>query len=308
MIKEVPIQVNPLVSIVVITYNSAKYVLETLESTKAQTYQNIELIISDDGSQDQTVELCEKWLSYNKQRFVNSQIITVEKNTGIPANSNRGVRASKGEWIKLIAGDDALTERGISEFINTKKSESHLFQTVCVIYKDVFCDQQLLGKSGSSSTKSFFCLSSTYQYKLLKYWNFLSAPTVFFKSEIFNTIAFDEAFKKIEDYPFWIIATKNGYKIGFVDVVTVKYRIHSDSVQNHAEVNSYLYKKSKFELINSIIKKYYKNIFFVRLYNLIILHLSANPKIKKIVDKINMLFRFIATYIFSLINQLTKLF
>ena len=84
---------NPLVSIIVITYNSSKYVLETLESAKAQTYQNIELIISDDGSQDETVELCEKWLAENKDRFIDSQIITVEKNTGIPANCNRGVKA-----------------------------------------------------------------------------------------------------------------------------------------------------------------------------------------------------------------------
>ena len=51
----------PLVSIVVITYNSAEYVLETLESAKAQTYQNIELIVSDDCSADNTVETCSRW-------------------------------------------------------------------------------------------------------------------------------------------------------------------------------------------------------------------------------------------------------
>jgi alpha-1,3-rhamnosyltransferase len=47
-----------LVSIVIITYNSAKYVLETLESVKAQTYEKIELVISDDCSTDDTVEVC----------------------------------------------------------------------------------------------------------------------------------------------------------------------------------------------------------------------------------------------------------
>ena len=49
--------IKPLVSIIVITYNSAKFVLETLESAKAQTYQNIELIISDDCSSDNTIEI-----------------------------------------------------------------------------------------------------------------------------------------------------------------------------------------------------------------------------------------------------------
>ena len=58
---------NPLVSINVITYNSSKFVLETLESAKAQTYQNIELIVSDDCSTDNTVEICN--LILIKQRY-----------------------------------------------------------------------------------------------------------------------------------------------------------------------------------------------------------------------------------------------
>jgi len=97
-----------LVSIVVITYNSSKYVLETLESCKNQTYKNIELIISDDASKDNTVKLCQNWIEKNKKRFFRTELITTIKNTGIPSNCNRGVRASKGEWVKLIAGDDVL--------------------------------------------------------------------------------------------------------------------------------------------------------------------------------------------------------
>ena len=60
---------EPLVSIIVITYNSSKYVLETLESAKAQTYENIELIISDDGSTDDTIKICKNWLEKNQDRF-----------------------------------------------------------------------------------------------------------------------------------------------------------------------------------------------------------------------------------------------
>ena len=94
---------QPLVSIKVATYNSRKFVIETLESSKAQTYPNIELIISDDCSSDDTVALCQGWLAKNKGKFVNTQIITVPENTGIPANCNRCINASRQDWIKFIA-------------------------------------------------------------------------------------------------------------------------------------------------------------------------------------------------------------
>ena len=99
---------TPLVSIIVISYNSSKYVLETLESAKAQTYQNLELIISDDCSTDNTVKLCDTWLKDNKSRFTKTKLITVEKNLGIPKNCNRALYTAEGDWTKLIAGDDIL--------------------------------------------------------------------------------------------------------------------------------------------------------------------------------------------------------
>ena len=90
---------NPLVSIVVITYNSEKYILETLESAKTQTYRNLELIISDDCSTDRTVQVCQHWLEINRDFFINSKLIESPKNTGIPSNVNRGVNKAEGKWI-----------------------------------------------------------------------------------------------------------------------------------------------------------------------------------------------------------------
>jgi len=57
---------NPLVSIIVLTHNSTKYVIETLNSAKSQTYEDIELIVTDDFSTDNTVEICRQWMhEYN---------------------------------------------------------------------------------------------------------------------------------------------------------------------------------------------------------------------------------------------------
>lgn len=117
---------EPLVSIIVITYNSSKYVLETLESAKAQTYKNIELIISDDGSTDETIKICQEWLNTNQHEFVNTELITVEKNTGIPANCNRGVKVAKGEWIKVLAGDDVMLDDAIKKYTKFVKFDSNI--------------------------------------------------------------------------------------------------------------------------------------------------------------------------------------
>ena len=73
----------PLVSVPVITYNSSKTVLETLDSIYNQTYQNLELIVSDDCSTDNTVGICREWIEAHKKRFVRTELLTVEKNTGV---------------------------------------------------------------------------------------------------------------------------------------------------------------------------------------------------------------------------------
>ena len=72
----------PLVSIVVVTYNSAKYVLDVLECIKEQTYANIELIISDDASQDETLDVCKNWIEHNRDRFKFFQLLCSSQNTG----------------------------------------------------------------------------------------------------------------------------------------------------------------------------------------------------------------------------------
>lgn len=64
-----------LVSVVVITYNSEKYILETLESIKTQSYKNLELIISDDCSKDDTVMICRDWLDKEGERFIRTKLI-----------------------------------------------------------------------------------------------------------------------------------------------------------------------------------------------------------------------------------------
>ncbi|MDO5509784.1 MAG: glycosyltransferase [Weeksellaceae bacterium] len=248
----------PKVSIVLITYNSSDFVLETLESIKCLTYRNIELIITDDGSKDDTLLICRQWLEKNHYRFVNSEILSVEYNTGIPANCNRGVKAASGEWIKIIAGDDTFIEDGIQNFIENVNPKDRIIQTDCEIYSETFDSANYIENFSSTISLKFFLLPAHVQNKLLKTYRYINAPAVFFHGEIFEFLSFDEEFPQIEDLPFWILSTKNNLNITYLDVPTVKYRIHHNSVQT---VDSNFYKNNllQHKLISKIKSKYYGN-------------------------------------------------
>lgn len=223
--------VNPLVSVIVITYNSINYIKETLESIKEQSYQNIQLIISDDSSKDNTVAYCTDWLKENNHRFVNSKIIAAEKNTGIPSNCNRGVLASEGEWIKIIAGDDILLEECIAKNIAFSGSND----LIKVIISDIvhFLDdtepKQILEVTKPHWDKSV-PISAKEQYESLLISYCGNTPSFFVARSIYNEFLYDERFFFLEDHPFALNVTKRGYFIYYLEENTILYRVRNDSV------------------------------------------------------------------------------
>jgi len=221
---------NPLVSIIIITYNSSQYVLETLESAKKQTYENIELIISDDCSTDNSVTICKKWIEVNKNRFVNSLVIETEKNTGTPKNCNRGVFNAKGEYIKLIAGDDILLANCIKDNLEFIKGKSTQFLFSDMIF---FNHTGVLSNYGNKKLVYFFS-NKKKSDKLRSYLRtslFLNSPTYFYSKELFEKIGgYDESFQVLEDNPFIARTLSAGCDIKFLSKPTVKYRIHNSSV------------------------------------------------------------------------------
>lgn len=224
-------QENPLVSIIVITFNSAKYVVETLESAKAQTYQNIELIVSDDYSTDNTVKICTDWMENNKERFVRTKLIIGTNNTGIPANCNRGANAAMGEWLKLIAGDDILLDGCIISNLNYAKENKCKF-----IFSDTiwFNDHAIINNPDNSEVyirKQFIEIAKKYQLRFYsRYPVFLNSPTWFISKKIFEMNTFDEDFKILEDQSFVLSYLEKEGSISYLNMDTVKYRKHENSV------------------------------------------------------------------------------
>lgn len=224
---------NPLVSIQVVTYNAAKTILETLESIKAQTYPHIELIISDDCSRDNTVEICREWVMDNRERFVRIEILTVEKNTGVSANFNRVEKASQGVWVKIIAGDDILMPNCIADCIDyvTEYSDTiYLFGRMDGFGRP---KEEVDEYMNRCFDYSFFDLSAEEQYQRLVFkGNCVPAPAVFYNKKRVQelNITNDERIPMIEDYPKWMNVTKKGVRLHGLDKTIVRYRLSESSI------------------------------------------------------------------------------
>ena len=253
---------RPLVSVIIITYNSSRYVLETLESIKAQTWGNIQLIISDDASKDDTVRVCADWIKENRRRFQETKIITVEKNTGIAANCNRGIREARGEWVKLIAGDDALLDNCIADNLEYA-SRFHEASFVMSDVEEIDENSIPMEKETVNEGLVFFARRQSVKEQLKAYarWPvFLNTPTFFYKRELINCIGFcDEEFRIYEDMSMVFKIIGKGIKIHYMNKPTVRYRIHKNSLSRNDTVEN-LRKREALEIFKKY-RRQYLNIF-----------------------------------------------
>jgi len=115
-----------MVSIIIATYNSSKYIIETLDSVYKQTYHDLELIVSDDNSNDSTYEICNKWLETHKDRFISTKLVKNTGSRGIANNYNNALEHAKGEWIKYLDSDDILLPNCIQDYITASKRKSDI--------------------------------------------------------------------------------------------------------------------------------------------------------------------------------------
>ena len=230
--------ISQLVSVIVVTYNSEKYVLETLESIKEQTYHNIELIITDDSSSDNTIQLCDDWIKSNRNRFRRVKLLVSAENQGIGKNINRGCREAKGEWLKSIAGDDILLATCIVDnmsFITANPNANFIFSQI-----KTFTDESKACVKESKPTDSYVikmnALNEKEQFAELAVNNYLPAPSFFCNTNQLRKIDFfDDSYPLMEDYPTWLKILLTGQRFFLFAKVTILYRIHDKSISGKQE-------------------------------------------------------------------------
>ena len=213
---------NPLISIALCTYNGAEFLVQQLESILSQSYQNIEIIIGDDCSTDDTLRIIAKYECEDPR----IKIYKNAKNIGFNKNFGKTISLTTGDFIALSDQDDIWDKHKIAELL-------HAIGDNWVI----FSNSQLINSKGellnSFLLKDFGLGKQSYTSLLLN--NYVTGHTSLIKREALNYIL---PFPEEGFYDWWIgfSAIYHG-KLGYLNKVLTKYRIHPNSIIQAIELS-----------------------------------------------------------------------
>lgn len=224
--------VKPLVSVIAISYNQSRWVHEALNSVFNQDYDNIELIICDDGSSDETLVLIERWLQQHGSRFHGIQLLTNSKNEGICRNVSKGVAAARGSWIKGLACDDILCEDAISKFLEqTQRDNTELAFSQITKFRTDGGQLQALGNLLTNEQEIALMKQTSGLLQAVRRENFLPAPSAFYSRRLINAVGgIDTNFKHLDDWPLWLRMLTVVQRVSWIEKPLVLYRVSDHSV------------------------------------------------------------------------------
>ncbi|MBW9151359.1 glycosyltransferase [Clostridium estertheticum] len=222
---------NPLVSIVVPAYNHEKYVGECIESIINQTYQNIELIIINDGSKDKTADIIRTYETKCIERF--KRFIFINKNNeGICKTLNKGIRESKGEYFCFIASDDCMTNNCINQIVEFFSENKEVERVISNFYMYYFSEnKKLLYYKNAPKWITYMNINNNKFLKQNIIQNQLTVFGMYRRTVIDKVGLFDENIL-FEDWDMNLRIISNNVKIGYVKEPLFYYRQHSNNTCN----------------------------------------------------------------------------
>lgn len=201
-----------MISLIIATYNSEKYIEFCIKSIIAQTYEPIEFIIIDGNSTDNTIPIIKNLLN------IDHLILISEKDKGIYDALNKGLNFTSGDIIGFVHSDDFLASKDIiNNIVSMIKSES---------LDGVYGDLQYVNKINSKKIIRNW-KSSNFKSDLLKKGWMPPHPTLFLKKEVYEKHGlFDLSYKISADYDFMLRVFKDSeLKFGYLPKVVTKMRV-----------------------------------------------------------------------------------
>ncbi len=229
----------PLISVIAVCHKHALYVIETLDSIRNQSYQNIELIIIN-NLKDECEEKIKMWISDYKIQCVFTQN---DQPKTVTQNCNIGLKLCNGKYFQLISCDDILLPQKLEKQLEVFEFLDEEFACVYsdMIFIDPFGNSAKTGtiqenKKKKWGTELFPSGNLKYEISLL---SFIPAPGALLKTDIIKKLnGFDEKYL-FEDWPMWVKLCKNNYQFKAVNESLVKYRLIPSSLGRSTKNSPY---------------------------------------------------------------------
>lgn len=240
---------QPLVSVIMPTYNRQATVMRALDSVLGQTYANLEVIIVDDASTDSTVQLV------NARRDDRVHLICLPENGGANAARNRGIAAARGEYIAFQDSDDEWDRDKLQVQIKDMLDRGLAAS---------FCAHRLIRDVGEKIIPEDYEDKEKYEdglRQVLAESNVISTQTLVVRKDVFSIIGnFDEDMPRLQDYEF-VIRLSQKEKIGYiarplVSVYRTGISISTNTEALYKAITLLLMKHGKFFKVNRFLASY----------------------------------------------------
>ncbi|SNS43596.1 Glycosyltransferase involved in cell wall bisynthesis [Anaerovirgula multivorans] len=211
---------KPLVSVAIITYNQEEYLKECIESVLAQDYDNIEIVVADDASQDGTQAMLKEYDKKYPEKF---KLVLSKINQGITANSNNALFACKGKYIAWLGGDDLFLPSKITKQVKFMEANPELV----ISYHNI-------DRFDSNTGRTLYYVNDVRGRHegnvdvIIEHGTFMGACSVMVLREACPK-CFNPKIPIASDWLFWIETCYNG-KIGYIDEILSKQRRHSNNI------------------------------------------------------------------------------
>lgn len=226
----------PAVSVIIPTYNRALLLQKAIQSVLDQTFQDFEIIVVNNYSEDNTIEVVK---SFKDERI---KIINIRNNGIIAKSRNRGLEESRGNYIAFLDSDDMWLPEKLELQVGYLREHPQYY----LVYSNAWYIVSGIGernlKPQTSNLDTWIQKGLLIKPGTLRQGNvfkpfvngnfFMPQLTVLMKREVFETVGFfteNPSAIAAEDYEYWLRVTLR-YKIGFVDKPLALYREHSDSL------------------------------------------------------------------------------
>ena len=207
---------NDLVSIIMPSYNTGRFIKETIESVLDQSYPAWELIIVDDCSTDNTDEVVNQYLVDERIRYIKN-----DTNSGAAVSRNRALREAKGKWIAFLDSDDLWEADKLQKQILFMKDNDYHFSYTN--YVEIDEESKVNGKSVTGPKR----ISKHGMYN----YCWMGCLTVMYDADAVGLIQIPDI-KKNNDYAMWLKVCKKA-NCYLLDETLARYRKRSGSISNH---------------------------------------------------------------------------